>query len=207
MDIDHWPSELQPTAAAIIAAAQKQAKRPLLIALDGGSGAGKSTLAALIARQLNAALIPSDDFYSAHISNAEWDSYTPAQKVTAVIDWRRLRTDALEPLLTRKPARWHPFDFNRIRSDGTYPLSEAYVERAPADFIVLDGAYSARPELADLIDLAVLVDVPIAVRHARLSGREPADFLASWHARWDVSEDHYFTYVRPKSSFDVVVTI
>ncbi len=179
----------------------------MLIALDGGSGAGKSTLAALIAKELNAALIPSDDFYSAHISNAEWDSYTPAQKVAEVIDWRRLRRNALEPLLAGKPARWHPFDFTRLRPDGTYPLSAHYVERAPADVIVLDGAYSSRPELADLIDLAVLVDVSIAVRHARLDGREPADFLKDWHARWDVAENYYFTTVRPKSSFDLVVTV
>ncbi|MEO8612897.1 MAG: hypothetical protein ABI690_33695 [Chloroflexota bacterium] len=117
-----------------------------------------------------------------------------------------MRTDALEPLLAGKIARWHPFDFEKLRPDGTYPLSEHFVERQPADVIVLDGAYSTRPELADLIDLTVLVDVPISVRHARLDAREPADFLQSWHARWDESEAYYFTHVRPKSAFDLIVS-
>ena len=47
-----------------------------------------------------------------------------------------------------------------------------FVECAPANVIVLDGAYSARPELSDLIDLSVLVDVPVALRHEHLSTRE-----------------------------------
>ena len=87
-----------------------------------------------------------------------------------------------------------------------YLMRMDYVERQPADIILLEGAYSARPELADLITLSVLVDVPVSVRHERLSKRENNDFLASWHARWDAAEAYYFTQVRPKSSFDLVVT-
>ncbi|MBI1258941.1 MAG: hypothetical protein GC204_15835 [Chloroflexi bacterium] len=83
-------------------------KRPLLVAIDGGSGAGKSTLGLLIAAELGAALVQSDDFYDARVSDAQWDSTNAAQKVADVIDWRRLRSDALEPLLAEKVARWHP---------------------------------------------------------------------------------------------------
>jgi hypothetical protein len=82
-----------------------------------------------------------------------------------------------------------------------------FVERIPAAVIVLDGAYSARPELANLINLSVLIDVPVEVRHARLAAREDKDFLAAWHARWDAAEEYYFTHVRPKASFDLVVTM
>ena len=181
-------------------------KRPFLVALDGGSGAGKSTLALLIAQELQAALIQGDDFYAAHISDAEWDTRTPEQKAADAIDWQRLRTEALEPLLAGKPAQWHPFDFEKLRPDGTYPLRTDYVERQPADVIVLDGAYSSRPELTDLIDLAVLVDVPVEVRHEQLAARDPSDFSESWHARWDSAEAYYFTYVRPKSAFDLAVS-
>jgi uridine kinase len=156
---------------------------------------------------LDAALIPSDDFYAAYISDAEWESRSAQQKALDVIDWRRLRADALEPLLAGQPARWHPFDFEKLRSDGTYPLSKTVVERPSAAVIVLDGAYSTRPELLDLIDLTVLMDVPIAERHRRLAAREPADFLASWHARWDESEAYYFAQVRPPSAFDLVVRV
>ncbi len=182
-------------------------KRPFLVALDGGSGAGKSTLGGIITNELNAAFIQSDDFYDARISDAQWDACSAQQKVADVIDWRRLRTDALEPLLAGQVARWHPFDFQRRRPDGTYPLSENYVERPPASVIILDGAYSSRPELSDLIDLSVLVDVPLAVRHARLDARESTAWLAGWHRRWDEAEAYYFTQVRPPSSFDLIIRL
>src|SRR5262245_8216980 len=180
---------------------------PILVALDGGSGAGKSTLAVWIAEELDAALIQSDDFFAANISDAEWDLRTPAARAADVIDWRRLRAEALEPLRAGKSAKWHAFDFEAgTRPDGTYAMRTDFVERAPSAVIVLDGAYSTQPELADLIDLSVLVDVPIDVRHQRLAARENRQFIAAWHARWDAAEEYYFTHVRPRSSFDLVVT-
>jgi uridine kinase len=118
-----------------------------------------------------------------------------------------VRTEALEPLLAGKPAKWHAFDFTAgVRPDGTYALRSDVVEREPASVIVLDGAYSTGGALADLIDLTVLVDAPREVRHERLQAREEREFLAAWHARWDAAEEVYFSQIRPRSSFDHVVT-
>jgi uridine kinase len=82
------------------------------------------------------------------------------------------------------------------------------VTRRPASVIVLDGAYSARPEISDLIDLTVLVDLPTEERHKRIGQREDdRAFVDAWHARWDAAEDYYFIHVRPPSSFDLVVAV
>jgi hypothetical protein len=70
-----------------------------------------------------------------------------------------------------------------------------FEEREPKPVIVLDGAYSSRPALADLIDCSVLVDVPVAARHERLAARAEKGFLASWHARWNAAEEYYFRHV------------
>jgi para-aminobenzoate synthetase len=183
-------------------------RRPILVALDGGSGAGKSTLAALIADKIDATVVPLDDFFAADIPDAEWDARSVAERARDVFDWRRVRGDALEPLLAGRPARWHAFDFEAgQRPDGTYGMRTDFVERAPARVILLDGAYSAGPALADLVDLAVLVDVPVDERHARLAAREEKGFLAQWHARWDVVEEYYLTRVRSRDSFDLVVIV
>ena len=61
------------------------------------------------------------------------------------------------------------------------------------------------PELADLIDVAVLLDVVVKERHRRLASRDDKTFSDAWHARWDAAEDYYFTNIRPASSFDLVV--
>jgi hypothetical protein len=68
-----------------------------------------------------------------------------------------------------------------LRPDGTYGTKREPIEREPAKVILIEGAYSAYPELADLVDLAILVDVPVGERHARLEAREDKDFDRSLH--------------------------
>lgn len=85
-------------------------------------------------------------------------------------------------------------------------MSSAWHECAPAPVLLLDGAYSGGPELSDLVNFAVLMDVLRAVRHERLRGREQEDFLREWHARWDSAEEHYFADLAPPSRFDLVVS-
>jgi uridine kinase len=181
---------------------------PILVALDGGSGAGKSTLASQLEQKLDSLIVQLDDFYSANIPDWEWDTRSIPERVRDVLEWQRLRSDALEPLLACKPAKWHPFDFAAgLRPDGTYALSQQWVEKQPASVIILEGAYSTSPEIADLIDLTVLIDVPLLERHQRLDNRESdKSFLQRWHFLWDAVEGYYYTEIRPKSSFDLVVS-
>jgi para-aminobenzoate synthetase len=181
--------------------------RPVVVAVDGGSGAGKSTLASLVHSQLDTALIPLDDFFSAAISDQEWDEFTVEEKLEHVFDWDRLRHQVIEPLLRGEVARWRAFDFESgLRADGTYGMQEEPKQRDPAEVILIEGAYSAGPQLADLEGLSVLVEVPIEQRHTRLEAREEEEFLRRWHQIWDEVESYYFNQVRPKGSFDIVVS-
>jgi uridine kinase len=174
---------------------------PLVVALDGRSGTGKSTLAARLAARVGAAVVPGDDFYAGG-NDAAWARLAPAARADRCIDWRRLRIEALEPLRAGQPAVWHPFDF----ATGTGLATRTEV-RTPAPVIVLDGVYSARPELRDMVDLAVLVALTDdGLRRRRLVAREGETYMATWHARWDAAEDHYFKHVCPPASFDLVVT-
>ncbi len=180
---------------------------PVVVALDGGSGAGKSTLASMIEQESDAILVPLDDFFSANIPDNQWDVFTVEEKLNRVFDWSRLRENVLEPLIAGKPAKWHAFDFESgLRPDGTYGMNIEPIERKPAQLILIEGAYSAHPILADLINFTVLLDVPIEERGARLEAREQdKNFLAKWHERWDAVESYYFNEVRPRNSFDLIV--
>jgi uridine kinase len=169
-----------------------------VIALDGRSGAGKSTLARSIAQAVGGANINVDDF---SIGEIEVDPRTIEAVVADAIDWRRLRAEALEPLLAGRTASWHPFDF--VARKG---LDARVVTCAPASVIILDGLYSARPELADLIGLRVLVESSAPIRAQRLAAREGADFMRIWQPIWDAREDYYFTVLRPRESFDFIVS-
>jgi uridine kinase len=181
--------------------ADKNGFRPLLVALDGRSGVGKSTIAEAIAQEIGAVVVHGDDFFSGG-PDTEWDARSAEAKVADCIDWKRLRKEALEPLLAGKTASWHPFNF--ISGIG---LSEEVIQHAPAPIIILDGAYSFRPELADIVDFSVLIEMADdQLRRERLLTREGHDFMESWHKCWDIAEDHYFTQVVPRCVFDLFLT-
>ncbi len=171
---------------------------PVLVALDGRSGAGKSTLAAGVAARTGALVIDGDDFYSAG-SDTYWDALDERQKMDLVIDWRRQRA-VLEPLRRGEPATWRPYDWEA--DDGRLGPQ---IAAGPAGIVILDGAYSARPELADLFTVRVLLEVDRDVRRERLLLREGERYRTEWEARWGDAEDLYFATVMPRAAFDLVL--
>jgi uridine kinase len=144
-------------------------------------------------------VIDGDDFYSGGTA-AEWDAMTPAQKVAHCIDWRRQRP-VLEALSAGKPAFWHPYDWH-VDDDR---LAETPTTCQPAPIVLLEGVYSARPELADLLDFRVLFEAPPDLRRDRLVLREGEDFRTEWNDRWSEAEDWYFSRVMPPEAFDLVL--
>lgn len=170
---------------------------PFVVAIDGPSAAGTSTLGDLLASELLAGLIPSDDFYRDIDDQQRWD-LTPAQGVELYFDWQRLRDEALVPLRSGEAARYRPFSW--VPGGG---LSDHVVTISRSRLVIVEGVYASRPEFADLIDLSVLVQTPEAERHRRMLARAHGN--DAWWSRWAAAEDLYFTSIRPPESFDLVV--
>jgi uridine kinase len=181
-----------------IVALRAASSGPLLLALDGRSGAGKSAVAQQVGARVAALVIDGDDFYRGG-DDTFWRGQGPAEKVELVIDWRRQRA-VLTQLARGEPVTWQQYDWEA--DDGS--LGAAMAAR-PAGVVILDGAYSARPELADLYGLRVLLDVPRDVRRARLLLREGARYRAEWEACWAEAEDLYFGELMPPEAFDLVL--
>lgn len=180
------------------AAARRRAHeldRPAVVAIDGRSGAGKSTLAAKLSVALDAPVLDGDDFFAGGVS-VRWDE--PEDRARDCIDWRRQRP-VLEALRAGRAATYLAFDWQAF--DGRLKLEPTRVQ--PGTIIIFEGVYSARPELADLIDLRVLLHVSAETRGARLLAREGS--LGRWERQWHEAEDWYLQTLAPPSHFDIIV--
>jgi uridine kinase len=189
---------LSGAVGAVLELVAKHPSRPLLIALDGASAAGTSTLAAAVGLRLSASVVAGDDFYRDLPEEQRW-ALTATQGVAEYFDWQRLRHDVLEPLRAGRAARYRPFSW--LPEGG---LDDRVVTLDPWPIVVLEGVYTGRPELRDLIDLAVLVQTPADERLRRLTARGHGN--DAWWPRWGAAEDHYFTEICPAESFDLVVS-
>jgi uridine kinase len=166
-----------------------------VVALDGFSAAGKSTLAAALSDRLDSAVIHGDDFYR-DMPEQERLGLSPAGGIENYFDWRRMRSEVLEPLRQGRSATYRPFDWATGGGFGD-PVT---VDSRPV--VVVEGVYSARPELASVVDVAVFVDTP---EHERTQRRALRHDPTEWEVRWDAAEELYFRTVRPVESFDLVV--
>jgi molybdenum cofactor guanylyltransferase len=195
--------QLQSSAAVssileLIAERQARIDRPVVIAIDGPSCAGKSILATAVALRSGGAVIEGDDFYQTvlpKLSVAQRDQMSDDAVVDTVIDWKRLRDKALLPLRSRQPATFQPYDWDA--DDGRLAPPKTILA---ADVIILDGVYTARPELADLVDGAVYLGVDPQTRARRYLERHNDP---DWGRFWERGEAHYFNTVRPPASFDI----
>jgi uridine kinase len=167
----------------------------VVVALDGRSGVGKSTLAARLASGLPATVLEGDDFYAGGVDIL---CDPPERRADRCIDWRDQRR-VLQALRQGLAASYHAFDWDAF--NGSRQTQATHV--APTAVILLEGVYSARRELADLLDLRILLRVPDDVRLARLLAREGT--LGPWEAQWHEAEDWYFAHAAPADGFDLVL--
>jgi uridine kinase len=196
----HFSTEVETARAlrdlaGLIGAERVGLRRPFMVAIDGRSGVGKSTFVRALAELTDAAVIDGDDFFA---GGPEVGTDPPAARAERCIDWRRLR-GTMETLREGRSASYCAFNWEAF--DGSLRSVPTLIETAHV--VIVEGVYTARPELADLLDLRVLVRVPDRVRDKRLLKREGT--IGPWETQWHEAEDWYFAAVAPPTHFDRIV--
>jgi uridine kinase len=169
--------------------------RPCVVAIDGHRGAGKSTLAAELAQALDACVLDGDDFFAGGVSVR---SDGPEDRARDCIDWQRQRP-VLDALRAGRGASYAAFDWEAF--DGRLETESTVVP--PRSVVIFEGVYTARPELRDLVDLRILLQVSEATRIARLLAREGS--IGAWERQWHEAEEWYFTHLAPPHGFDAIL--
>lgn len=170
-----------------------QAKKPVLIALDGRCGSGKSSLAALLERLFCCRVLHTDDFYLPMARRAPgWENLPGGN-----MDFARLRREALLPALAGEPIDYRAYS---CRQDRLLPPRRL----GPAPLTVLEGSYSLHPALDVPYSLRVFLHCEPAEQARRLQRRE-GDYFEAFPRRWIPLEEGYFARYEIIRQCDVFV--
>ncbi|MFF3210833.1 uridine kinase [Streptomyces sp. NPDC002886] len=167
-----------------------------LLAVDGAGGSGKTTLATATAARLgDAVVVHVDDFYRP-MAEREREQLDAEQGYHRYFDWERLRDQVLIPLRDDRAARYQLYDWSTGRLGAWGEIGEGGV-------VIVEGVYSARPELAPYYDLTAYVDTPrdVCLRRVRARGENSEE----WILRWRAAEDHYLRTTWPQTRAGLLV--
>jgi uridine kinase/molybdopterin-guanine dinucleotide biosynthesis protein A len=196
-----WQLRSSAAVSSILGLAAQRATavdHPVVIAIDGPSCSGKSILATAASLRSGGSVVEGDDFYRSSLQRltvSQREAMSDAAVVNAVIDWQRLRYEALLPLRAKRAATFQPYDWEV--DDGRLAPPKTIPE---ANTIIVEGVYAARPELADLVDIAVYLGVDPRTRARRYAERENDP---EWARFWERGEAYYFSAIRPPATFDL----
>ncbi|MCX5401381.1 uridine kinase [Streptomyces sp. NBC_00102] len=167
-----------------------------IVAIDGTGGSGKTTLAAAVAELLDGAVVVHvDDFYRP-MPAGERELLDAEQGYHRYFDWERLRDQVLIPLRDDRAARYQLYDW-------TTEQLGAWREIATGTVVIVEGVYSARPELAPCYHFTAYVDTPRGVCLTRVRAR--GENSEEWIMRWRAAEDHYVHTTSPRSRAELLV--
>jgi uridine kinase len=187
-------------AAAIVSIG---AARRVVVALDGVDGAGKTVLADELAhliapvREVHRAGV--DGFHHPRAVRYARGG-TPETFYRDSYDYAALRRELLTPFRCGEPYRAAVHDVERdqpVGEEGQQPAA------GPAAMMLFDGIFLHRPELTELWDASLWVEVPFAVSVPRGNARfgpvtaERADPDSAINARYVVAQRRYLAAVRP----------
>lgn len=163
--------------------------KPIIIGISGGSGSGKTTLSEAIHNALkeDSVMIRQDSYYKdlSHLSKEERDHVNFDEP--KALDLAILKEDLLK-LKNNESIEIPIYDF------ATHSRKNETIALNPAGVIIVDGLFLLQdPEIRELLDIKVYVDVEHDVR---LSRRIQRDLEERGRSLASVL-DQYFTTVKP----------
>ena len=165
------------------------------LAIEGGSASGKTTLAELLKERYDATVFHADDFF------LQPHQRTPERfaEVGGNLDRERFLSEVLIPLKEGRTVEYKRFDCS------TMTLAKAETV-TPKKLVIIEGAYSMHPELREIYDLSVFLDIPKDLQIERVLKRNP-DRAQRFFSEWIPLENRYFEKMQIKQNCDMTIKI
>lgn len=185
----------------------------VIVAIDGFDGAGKTVfadgLAEVFAETGDAVFRAGiDGFHRPRAERYTRGRRSPEGFYLDSYDYATFRRVLIDPFRDgAQTAGTTGFQLTAFDVTRDAPVESQWVT-APLDAVlVVDGIFLHRPELQDLWDFSVWLDVPFDVSYARLALRDGSDPDpdAPSNARYRQGQEIYLNAVRPREAASVVV--
>lgn len=180
----------------ILSAIQSHPKRPLLVAIDGGSASGKTTLARQLSQVLGCPVVHMDDFFLPPALRTPERLSEPGGNV----HYERFAAEVLPGLRNGEDFSYGVFDCGAMDVTGTAQIPAA-------DIVLVEGAYSLHPKLAEAYDLKIFLQVDPVFQAERILQRNGPEKQAVFLSKWIPLEQHYFEGCRVAERADFVLEI
>lgn len=171
----------------------------LIVGIDGVDGSGKTRLADELAARMSSSRrvvrVSIDGFHHLREHRYRLGPASPEGFWLDSYDYERFRREVIDPFRSGLgpylPAG-HDVDSDRLLSGPRHDVPQG-------SLLLVDGIFLHRPELVDVWDLTVFLDVPFSESVRRMSVRDglPADPEAEENARYVGGQKLYLSECRP----------
>lgn len=168
-------------------------KERFILAVDGMAGSGKSRLAIDLAERLHGQIVRLDHFFLPFSTRDKAE--TPAY--ARHMDLARFKEEVSAPLVAREDVSYRVFSCQLQRFVGTRALS-------PSGLIIIEGSYALHPDIVDLADATVFLEVSPKIQRDRLKKRE-GDHFSTFEREWLPREKAYHEALLPRKRADYVI--
>ena len=166
-----------------------------VVAIDGNCGSGKTTGVRMIANALGCEIIQMDDFYLTPSMRTEERRNEPGGNV----DYLRFAKEVL-PYVKGK----NPFKYGKYQVETDSIIDE--IEIKNPEIVLIEGAYSMRPEFREYYDLKVFSNASRELQIERLTKRE-GEYVKEYINLWMPLENKYIKYFNLKEICDIIIDV
>lgn len=170
-------------------------KLQLVVAIDGMSASGKSTLAERLEFQLGAEIIHMDDFFLPQNLRTE----ERLKEAGGNVHYERFETEVASKIQRMRPFEYGVFDCGRME------ITEYKRIENNKKVIVVEGAYSMRPEFLGLYDYKIFMKTAPKTQLKRITERNGDEMAKRFEAQWIPMENAYFKAFDVEKSADIVI--
>lgn len=167
-----------------------------VVAADGMCASGKTTFASRLAKEFGFEVIHTDDFFLPFEMRTQERLSQPGGN----IHYERFIEEIVISLNENRDFEYSIFDC----SSGTYGKKRKVRCGRP---VIIEGAYSLHPEIPDIYDLKIFLQISPELQLERIEKRNGAQALEVFKEKWIPYENRYFDAFGIREKSNIIIEV